>query len=789
MNILTAKRYTAISVIFLVIIILASCGGGSNNPAQSTYTVSGEIIEADGGGAEGVTIYFSGGFGTAETNNKGKWSKSGLKGEVEISPAKSEVAVFDPNKVTVDKREDISFKILLYEEELEEINTTYDSVKSKVNKLYDPTNRAQSLSQIAQDVQNLSGVKHAEGGGEGLLINFENGGSASWYYDDFITETPVQETAKMDSTVGELSTTKPQDVIKSKRALLVNTLSEDDSYQNTKSLLNDIKEVLKDINFEVDLKNTPEADLDLFKKLDEYGFIFMHGHGNLIGDKIVFETGEKTEQIRFTNPDWLKDRLHYGFPGGNIAITNKFVEDYNTDFADSIIISYSCHSLEKDYMAKAFVQNGAQSYMGWTNITGDNDFIVDGKLNLVKNLAKGDTLSEAYNKLDSRIKDGFNYDLPGWFGEKGETNFEYYPLNSNDAKLVTESKYNLSINIEGGGHVELDGKEIELPYSENFNEDAVINLKAVSHNEASFIRWEGDLENNSETKISLNMDEDKEIKAVFKEKTGLKILMYYGHNPIGDWWDGIDHYSECRQELKEAGYSVTTDNTEPLSSSLLSNYDIVMMLTPTEYFNQAELNAVANFADGGIIAAGGNSIYDNEQIDNLDNRKFAVQLINELNKNTNKNILIVYGEHGEMYSGDHNVYNQLINPIGLSNPAIEIEDTKIFDSIYNWFDNEGDRSDWPIAGTVFNDNSKLLLVCKAAASLNLNGDAVSLVRTSQESYAVGGQTTEITARKQGPKGLSTVNSALKINNICTQQYDGFKPHGEVVFAYYYFEKD
>jgi len=789
MNILTTKRFTALLIILLIIVSLTACGGGSNNPAQSTYTVSGQIIDGDGRGVKGVTIHFSGGFGTAETDNKGEWNKSGLKGEVEISPAKSEVAVFDPNKVTVDRKENVNFKILLYEENLEEINNTYGSIERKVNDLYDPADRAHSLTQIAQDVQDLPGIKNAEGGGEGLLINFENGGSVSWHYQDFISGTQTQKTEKIDNKVSKLSNIKQQDIIENKRALLINTLSEDDSYQNTRTLFNDIEKVLKGINFEVNLINAPEADLDLFKKLDEYGFIFLHGHGNLIGDKIIFETGENTEQIRFTNPDWLNDRVHYGFPGGNIAITNKFIEDYNSDFADSIIISYSCHSLEKDYMAQAFVQNGAQSYMGWTNITGENDFIVDGKLNLVKNLAKGDSLSKAYNKLDSRIKDGFNYDLPGWFGEKGQTNFEYYPQNSGDAKLIDASKYNLIINIEGNGHVELDGKEINLPFSKNFNEDEVINLKAVSDSETRFFKWKGNIKNQDNPKINLNMTEDKEITAVFTEKTGLEILMYYGHKPLGNWWDGIDYYSEIRQELRDAGYSVNTNNTEPLSTFLLSSYDIVMMHTPTEDFNQAELDAVADFADGGIIAGGGNSIYDNESIDNLDNRKFAVQLINKLKKNTDKNILVVYGEHGKMHSGDHNVYNQLLNPTGLSNPAIEIEDTKVIDSAYNWFDDEGDRSDWPIASTVFNENSELLIVCKAVASLDLTSDAVPLVRASQDSYVLGGQITEIAGQKQGPEGISAKNSDLNSSNIFTQQYDDFKPNGEVVFAYYYFAKD
>ena len=50
------------------------------------YSVSGRVTDPDGNGIAGVTLAFSGGFGTASTGDDGSWSKSGLKGAVTITP-------------------------------------------------------------------------------------------------------------------------------------------------------------------------------------------------------------------------------------------------------------------------------------------------------------------------------------------------------------------------------------------------------------------------------------------------------------------------------------------------------------------------------------------------------------------------------------------------------------------------------------------------------------------------------------------------------------------------------
>ncbi len=67
------------------------------------YTVSGQITQADNNqGIAGVSLTFSSGFGTATTGADGKWSKSGLKGTVTITPIK-QGWTFEPGQASISK--------------------------------------------------------------------------------------------------------------------------------------------------------------------------------------------------------------------------------------------------------------------------------------------------------------------------------------------------------------------------------------------------------------------------------------------------------------------------------------------------------------------------------------------------------------------------------------------------------------------------------------------------------------------------------------------------------------
>jgi len=86
--------------LLLPFVFLAFIFAGCDGVEPETYFVSGQVLDNKGVGIEGVMLNFSGGFGTAETDENGKWSKPGLEGTVTITPVK-EGWTFEPENLEV----------------------------------------------------------------------------------------------------------------------------------------------------------------------------------------------------------------------------------------------------------------------------------------------------------------------------------------------------------------------------------------------------------------------------------------------------------------------------------------------------------------------------------------------------------------------------------------------------------------------------------------------------------------------------------------------------------------
>ncbi|NLO82778.1 MAG: hypothetical protein GX094_06940, partial [Clostridiales bacterium] len=86
--------------VYLIMVGLVIFSFGCNSSKQpQPYYVSGQVLDNDSG-IEGVTINFSGGHESVTTSKNGVWSKSGLTGEVTITPSKEGMS-FSPPSVTV----------------------------------------------------------------------------------------------------------------------------------------------------------------------------------------------------------------------------------------------------------------------------------------------------------------------------------------------------------------------------------------------------------------------------------------------------------------------------------------------------------------------------------------------------------------------------------------------------------------------------------------------------------------------------------------------------------------
>lgn len=106
------RNWLLLALIALVPVALTGCSSG---PSPSAYTVRGRvtIATAPGGqpaGLADVTIAATGGYTGAErTDQDGRWSMSGLRGTVTITPAKNGYTFSPMSTIVSSARDDVDF--------------------------------------------------------------------------------------------------------------------------------------------------------------------------------------------------------------------------------------------------------------------------------------------------------------------------------------------------------------------------------------------------------------------------------------------------------------------------------------------------------------------------------------------------------------------------------------------------------------------------------------------------------------------------------------------------------
>ncbi len=96
------KRLILLLVLSCVLLLMVGCKLFTGEKEKETYTLSGVVLDIEGEGLEGVTLYFSGDFGTVQTDEDGKWNMTELQGTVTLKPVKDDL-VFDPREKTINE--------------------------------------------------------------------------------------------------------------------------------------------------------------------------------------------------------------------------------------------------------------------------------------------------------------------------------------------------------------------------------------------------------------------------------------------------------------------------------------------------------------------------------------------------------------------------------------------------------------------------------------------------------------------------------------------------------------
>jgi len=146
-------------------------------------------------------------------------------------------------------------------------------------------------------------------------------------------------------------------------------------------------------------------------------------------------------------------------------------------------------------------------------------------------IESGETIdfeAEAYDEFDNLITDDdedFEWENTDEYGLFDETEAGDYDVTATYEGVISDTvtvtvepvEYYLTINIDGEGTVEVDGDAWADGDSDIFEEGTDVDLKAIPDEDWVFEEWTRDYEG-EEAEITITMDEDKEITAVFKEE-------------------------------------------------------------------------------------------------------------------------------------------------------------------------------------------------------------------------------------------------------------------------------
>jgi len=122
-------------------------------------------------------------------------------------------------------------------------------------------------------------------------------------------------------------------------------------------------------------------------------------------------------------------------------------------------------------------------------------------------------------ELNAIPEEGWEFN--GWTGAH-DSEEEQITVTMDEDKALTANfvdpdvEHELAIDAEGEGTVEVDGVEVELPYSEEHQEGTEVTLTAVPDEGWLFDGWTGDYESEEE-EIFVIIDEDKTLTANFRE--------------------------------------------------------------------------------------------------------------------------------------------------------------------------------------------------------------------------------------------------------------------------------
>lgn len=175
------------------------------------------------------------------------------------------------------------------------------------------------------------------------------------------------------------------------------------------TFIENVTTILESRGFSIKYYNYTQTNVEFFKGLarSNYGLIILRVHSAMREDNSTVDLFTSEEWVSGRYPPELVVPGNYSYDPRTLycAITYHFIEKLEGRFPKSIVIAMGCWSLNKTFLAEAFIKKGAKAYIGWTSVVLPKDTDDDTITFLNRLLIQNNTLEDATAYLEHTYYD------------------------------------------------------------------------------------------------------------------------------------------------------------------------------------------------------------------------------------------------------------------------------------------------------------------------------------------------------------------------------------------------
>lgn len=181
------------------------------------------------------------------------------------------------------------------------------------------------------------------------------------------------------------------------------------------TFIENVKKMLTSANFTVDYYNYSQVTVDFYRQLPSkrYSLIILRVHSGVgqYSGLTTFYTSENYSDLAYYWEKWNKQVVAVNYVENGptyFAITSNFVKALDI-CKNSTVIMMGCNGTEKDDMAKAFIEKGANVYIGWDGSVSPEHTDKATEQLLINIITKNQTIDEAIDNTMNTVGSDPNY--------------------------------------------------------------------------------------------------------------------------------------------------------------------------------------------------------------------------------------------------------------------------------------------------------------------------------------------------------------------------------------------